>query len=264
MLDLVARARALDYPYRAPPFDCVWAAGNVFPLEGVGINQIANAISNAGADPRAKRTPVLAIGSNRAPVQLRRKFSDFDPPCAVLIAKAVLKDFDIVYGAGISSYGAIGGATLTHSPGTEVEAWVTWLDDKQLERMHETEGLSAGVYKLLELQQIDLRFDCGPRWTSVRAYVQSAGSLNIANTPIALGEIPAKGRKYPSLRQPQMQSLIRDRFAPHQSINDFIAENISNADKRRLRTEALRTSAIPFDWPQYQDQTPYRLRPRSF
>jgi hypothetical protein len=130
--------------------------------------------------------------------------------------------------------------------------------------MHETEGLSAGVYKLLELQQIDLRFDCGPTWTSVRAYVQSAGSLNIANTSVALGEISAKGRKYPSLRQPQMQSLIRDRFAPHQSINDFIAENISNADKRRLRTEALRTSAIPFDWPQYQDQTPYRLRPRSF
>ncbi len=262
MLDPVARARALGYPYHSPPHDCVWAAGQIIPLVGVGINQIASALSDAGADPRAKRTPVLAIGSNRAPVQLRRKFSDFEPPCAVLIAKATLKDFDIVYGAGIASYGAIGGATLATSPGTEVETWVTWLDDRQLERMHETEGLSSGVYKLLELQQIELKFDCGPTWSAARAYVQSAGSLNIGNTSVALSEIPAKGRKLAELRQPQIQALLRDRFAPGKTIAQFIAENIADADLRQRRTEALRGNAIPFDWPHHQDQTPYRMRPR--
>lgn len=253
------RTRALGYPYPAASGDCVWVDGRIFPLEGAGVNDIAAALDHAGADPRARRTPILAIGSNRAPDQLVRKFAGFDAPCALIIARAQLKDFDVVYGPGISSYGAVGGATLAPSPGTTVEVWATWLDDAQLARMHETEGLKAGIYALLELQRIELAFAAGPRWTSAEAYIQRAGALNLGGAPVALAEIHASGRRFPALRQSQAQAMLRDRFAPNLSINRFIAENLRHTPRRIARTASLRANAIPFEWPHVHDITPKTL-----
>ncbi len=258
-MDADSRARALGYPYGAPRGDCVWVDGRTVPLEGSNVNAIAGALDAVGADPRAKRTPILAIGSNRAPVQLARKFADFPKPCAVIVARAVLKDFDVVYGAGIAGYGAVGGATLAPSPGTAVEVWATWLDDAQLARMHETEGLAAGVYALLELQQIDLVFDAGPVWSSVLAYVQRSGALNLGGAPTALAEIPAKGRRFQALRQTELQGLLRDRFAPGLPLDRFVEENVEALSIRQARTATLRKTAIPFDWPHKQDRTPRHL-----
>lgn len=255
-MDADSRARALGYPYPAPVSDCVWVDGDVAPLGGCDVNSIARALEQVGADPRAKRTPVLAIGSNRAPRQLARKFADFSKPCAVIVAKAKLKDFDVVYGAGISSYGAVGGATLAPSPGTTVEIWATWLDDAQLARMHETEGLSAGVYGYLELRRIDLQFDAGPAWESALIYVQRHGALNLGGEPAALAEIPAEGRRFQALRQGQLQMMLRDRFAPGRSVDAFIAQNLSRPELRRARIQTLRQNAIPFDWPHTYDRTP--------
>lgn len=253
------RYRAIAYPYPAPETDCVWVDGRITPLVGAGVNDIASALQSVGADPRARRTPILAIGSNRAPSQLARKFAGFPEPCALLVAKAWLKDFDVVYGASISGYGAVGGATLAPSPGTAVEVWATWLDDAQLAHMHETEGLSAGVYALLELQQIDLAFAAGPKWTTAEAYIQRAGALNLGGAPTAFSEIQASGRRFQSLTQPQAQSALRDRFAPGQSIDRFIADNIRHKEKRMARVHTLRQSAIPFDWPHMHDVTPKSL-----
>lgn len=260
LLDPDARARALGYPYPAPPWDCVWVDGRTVPLTAHGVNAVAAALADVGADPRAKRTPVLAIGSNRAPEQLARKFADFDSPCAVVVAKAALKDFDVVYGAGIAGYGAVGGATLAPSPGTTVEVWATWLDDRQLQRMHETEGLAAGVYGLYELQKIELSFDSGPFWSSALAYVQRRGALNLGGAPVAIAEAPALNRRFQALRQPQLQALLRDRFAPGRSVDRFIAENLADNDLRLARIETLKRTAIPFDWPHVADRTPLELR----
>lgn len=250
------RRRALGYPYSAPWRDCVWTLKGAKPLNGMGVNAIASVLADVGADPRAKRTPVLAIGSNRSPEQLARKFAEFATPCAVIIAKAALKDFDVVYGSGLSGYGAVGGATLAPSPGTTVEVWATWLDDMQLARMHETEGLAAGVYGFYELQQINLSFKSGPKWTSAFAYVQRKGALNVGGAPVALAEAPALDRKYPALRQSQAQAALRDRFAPGAPIDRFIAENIRDEALRRSRAAALQADAIPFEWPTYEDRTP--------
>ena len=253
------RYRAVAYPYPAPVADCVWVDGRIEPLLCAGVNDIAAALESVGADPRARRTPILAIGSNRAPSQLIRKFAGFPTPCAVLVAKASLKGFDVVFGASISGYGAVGGATLAPSPGTDVEVWATWLDDAQLAHMHETEGLSAGVYALLELQQIDLTFAAGPVWTAAEAYVQRAGALNLGGAPTAFAEVPATGRKFQALTQRQAQSALRDRFAQNRTIDQFIAENIHHKEKRMARVHTLRQSAIPFEWPHIHDVTPKSL-----
>ena len=251
-----ARARALGYPYAAPPFDCIWTKSGLVPLEGHDPKSVARALEAAGADPRARRTPVLAIGSNRAPVQLARKFHDFEAPSAVVVAKATLFDFDVVYGAGIAGYGAVGGATLATSPGAACEVWATWLDDAQLKRMHETEGLAAGVYGFYELQRVNLCFAAGPRWTAVLAYVQKRGAMNIGGRPVALAEVPTAGRRFPALRQPQMQAALRDRFAPSLPMDAFILENLEKPELRQARIEALKQTALPFDWPHLADLTP--------
>lgn len=253
------RYRAMAYPYPAPQSDCVWVDGRTTPLTRAGVNDIASALQNVGADPRARRTPILAIGSNRAPSQLARKFAGFEKPCAVIIARAALQDFDVVYGPSISGYGAVGGATLAPSPGTTVEVWATWLDDAQLAHMHETEGLSAGVYALMELQQINLAFDSGPVWNTAEAYIQRAGALNRGGAPVAFGDIPAKGRRFQALQQPQAQALIKDRFAPSLTLDCFVNENVRDKEKRMARIHTLRQSAIPFDWPHVHDVTPKSL-----
>jgi hypothetical protein len=54
--------RALDYPYSYPAYDFVLDNGSVTPLQ--------DRKSLEG------RIPVLAIGSNRSPEQLLRKFGD--------------------------------------------------------------------------------------------------------------------------------------------------------------------------------------------
>lgn len=259
MLDDDARDRALQYPYAPPPGDCVWADGALTPLNGVDVNAIGAALQAVGADPRGRRTPILAIGSNRAPVQLARKFADFPKPCAVVVARAQLQDFDVVYGAGIAGYGAVGGATLAPSPGTRVEVWATWLDEAQMERMHETEGLSAGVYAFMELRRIDLVFDAGPQWTSAMAYVQRRGALNLGGAPVAIAEAPATGRKFQALRQPQMQAVLRDIFSAAAPLDKFIAENVMRPETRQARIAAMSRTAIPFDWPYAHDRTPAYL-----
>ena len=258
-MDAETLRRALGYPYPAPAQDCVWTKSRIVRLKGGGVNAVADALLEVGANPRARRTPVLAIGSNRAPEQLARKFRDFPDDTAVVLARATLKDFDIVYGAGIAGYGAVGGATLAPSPGTAVEAWVTWLDDNQLTKMHETEGLAARVYGYFELQQIELTFASGPVWNSVLAYVQRAGALNLGGAPVALAEIPASGRRFQALRQPQLQERMRDQFAAGRPVQAFIVENIDPDGPRQARMSLLRRSAIPFDWRHFQDRTPRNL-----
>lgn len=257
LLDADARTRAMGYPYPAPPFDCVWTKNGIVRLTGHDPRAIGKALKAVNADPEARRTPVLAIGSNRSSDQLARKFHDFDRP-AVVVARATLFDFDVVYGAGIAGYGAVGGATLAACPGAAVEVWTTWLDDAQLQRMHETEGLAAGVYGFYELQQISLCFAAGPRWPKTLAYVQRSGALNLGGRPVALAEIPAERRLFPALRQPQLQALLRDRFAPSVSVNRFVHENLTQPAIRRARVAALAKNALPFDWPHMLDVTPQR------
>jgi len=259
-METAAFRRAMRYPYAAPTGDCVWTRnGGVTLLDATDVNAVAAGLERVGANPRARRTPVLAIGSNRAPEQLARKFQDFEDPAAVILAKAQLAEFDVVYGAGVAGYGAVGGATLAPSPGTSVEVWVTWLDDQQMQRMHETEGLSAGVYAFLELQKIDLAFASGPRWDAVAAYVQRGGALTLGGEPVALAEVPAKGRRYQAMAQAQMQRTLAARFAADKPLEGFVAENIASPDLRAARAAALKANAAPFDWPHVTDRTPRTL-----
>ncbi|PNW83919.1 hypothetical protein CHLRE_04g215550v5 [Chlamydomonas reinhardtii] len=87
-----------------------------------------------------KMWPVLAIGSNAGPEQLRRKYPAADFPGAVIaVIQIQLHGFDVVYTPYLASYGSCT-ATLEASPGTCVSIFITYLTEPLMERMHATEG----------------------------------------------------------------------------------------------------------------------------
>ena len=85
--------RACKYPYNAPEGGFILAAGRLLHLEQAQLDQMDE-------DPHrgvlAGRTPVLSVGSNRAPIQLLRKFG---PDSFLLVTPARLHDCDITNAA---------------------------------------------------------------------------------------------------------------------------------------------------------------------
>ena len=82
---------------------------------------------------------MLSVGSNRAPVQLLRKFGN---AALVPVTPAILHDCDIVHAATVSYYGAVS-CTAFPSSGTDVMLNVAWLDEAQLQVMHRTEAVGV-------------------------------------------------------------------------------------------------------------------------
>lgn len=238
-------ARAKGYPYPRPTGSFLFRNGLAYELRTrwQGINHLEH-MSVHDSDNGCSRTvgelcggqvrsagdftPVLAIGSNASPQQLARKYpADLFPEgITIPVVECILEDFDVVYAPSVSTYGSCP-ATLEHSPGTAVRIWVTYLQPKALQRMHETEG----TYNLLRLSKVRLHLGAsledfaagvpgGEVLGTVFQYNHQHGSLklpvanNPAGTPIALAEIDALHRQYPAMTQPQMLHSIRLAFCP--------------------------------------------------
>ena len=124
--------RAITYPYFAPNYSFSF-------YKGVFVKGICFDLD--------KRTPILSVGSNRSPYQLKRKFSLDQNIC---VTPAVLYDSDIVYAASLSAYGSIP-ATQWPCKGTKVDLNVLWLNERQLNIMHSTEALGM-AYNFVKLK----------------------------------------------------------------------------------------------------------------
>jgi len=123
--------RAAAYPYARPDHSYVYDDGATVALD------------EFPGEVTAGRTPVLAFGSNAAPEQLRRKFGA-TPDTVIPVIRADLADFDVVYSAHLTAYGAVP-ATLAPSPGARLQTWVTWLDDAQLATCTKARWSPAGA-----------------------------------------------------------------------------------------------------------------------
>eukprot|EP00198_Chlamydomonas_reinhardtii_P009357 XP_001698694.1 predicted protein [Chlamydomonas reinhardtii] len=140
-----------------------------------------------------KMWPVLAIGSNAGPEQLRRKYPAADFPGAVIaVIQIQLHGFDVVYTPYLASYGSCT-ATLEASPGTCVSIFITYLTEPLMERMHATEG----GYNLTRLGGLHVE-------------VAPHGDGGAECSPVAIAEIPAVGRAFPAATQPQMLAALRE------------------------------------------------------
>ena len=81
--------RAVSYPYPAPDFSFSFYKGEF--VKGI-------------RHDLESRVPLLSVGSNRSPYQLKRKFTLDEDIC---VTPATLYDSDIVYAASISAYGSV-------------------------------------------------------------------------------------------------------------------------------------------------------------
>ncbi|MFD4553619.1 hypothetical protein ACFWP5_04740 [Streptomyces sp. NPDC058469] len=85
------------------------------------------------------RTPVLAIGSNACPGQLRHKMAEFGITSPVPMVKVRVTGIDIGVSAHVSRVGYVS-ASPVNSPGVVRELFVTWFDARQLAVVDASEG----------------------------------------------------------------------------------------------------------------------------
>lgn len=221
-------ARALGYPYPAPSDDFLFRGGNVEAFE----EKIH----------LTDRIPVLAVGSNRAPEQLLRKFGD-DALVPVTVAR--LKDHDVVYSAHMASYGSIP-ATLAPSPGTRVAVSLTWLTPDQLERMHETEAIGVN-YDYGVTQDLEIEIGDGRPKVPVGCYLGRRGAYAPDGAPIALAEVEASGRIFGSATQPEMLSRVHVDHGDDEPFEPWLGALIGDRDARGRLTARLAQKAVPID-----------------
>ncbi len=228
-----ALIRALGYPYPAPPDDFIWHAGEARTFD--------DRIS------LADRVPVLAVGSNRAPEQLRRKFGD-DATVPVTIVR--LRDHDVVYSAHMASYGSIA-ATLAPSPGTLVTVSLTWLTPAQLERMHETESLGVNYdYGLAESLPIDI--GAGRPVCPIGCYLGRRGAFAPDGTPVRLAEVSAREQVFNSSTQPEILAKIHSSFAGGEAFEPWLLSLIGDREARAVLTARLADKAVPIRLPAFK------------
>ncbi len=257
-------ARAHGYPYPFPETSYLYLDGLALPLFPAGAGPFEEAEVEVGgtrlpvrahlsrlglgAAADAERVPVLAYGSNRAPVQLGRKYGDWREPVVIPVVHGWLAGFDVVHAARLAAYGSVA-ATLAPSPGTVVSVSVIWLTEPQLDRMHRTEGIGRSVYCYGRLDGIDLSFDGGGALESVFTYVNLDGAVIVDGGPVALAAVPAQGRVFPARDQLAMLALVRDRLEPGADLETFVLDHIEDRALGLARSRHLAFDARPFAHP---------------
>jgi hypothetical protein len=225
--------RASKYPYNAPSSSYVLSHGALLGLDQATLDA-------DGGGLLAGRVPVLSVGSNRAPVQLLRKFGS---SAVVPVTPARLHDCDIVHTAYIGYYAAVP-CTAFPMIGTVVDLNVAWLDPEQLMQMHRTEGIGV-AYDFVEMQTVEHQMNV-PK-TSIFGYAARFGVLDCGERqPGALAAIKARGRRLETLDQAQAVTLVRELSGVNdcRSMSKFISDMQRDKNARDGVVERLRSHAI--------------------
>ena len=211
--------RALGYPYPAPRE----------PFVQLGHRTLDPAEFEIDRDAR---TPVLAYGSNAAPQVLSRKLSLSDQP--VLVEPARVGGFDVVYSAHISPYGAVP-ATLQRSPGTEVQVHVIYMTSAQMGVVSATEP----NYEPTLLEGIECRLEGGEEPSELSAYVSRHGCLLLDGSEAALSAVPAIGRTFAALSEPEAMERVRASLCPGETLETFVLSNVTDPTLSQTRFAQL-------------------------
>jgi hypothetical protein len=86
----------------------------------------------------ASRIPVLAVGSNAAPAQIRRKLATAGKPTMVPITAVTVYGLSVGVSAHVSKAGYVP-ATPVLDPSAKSRIWVTWLAPEEVSVIDETE-----------------------------------------------------------------------------------------------------------------------------
>lgn len=118
------------------------------------------------------RVPVLAIGSNASPGQLRHKMAESGIVSPVPMVKARVTGIEIGVSAHVSLMGYVS-ASPFHAPGTVRELFLTWLDADQLAVIDASEGVpvATGAYDRAWLPASGFPVEVGPDEVLPGAYL---------------------------------------------------------------------------------------------
>ncbi len=212
--------RAMRYPYAVPARPFAQLGHRTLDPEEVEID-------------RPQRSRLLVYGSNASPESLARKLALSADP--VLVEPAWLHDFDVVYSAHFSPYGAVP-ATLQRSPGTTVRVAVIHLTDEQLRLVSMTEP----NYELTSFGDAACELPDGAPVSELSVYLSRHGCWLEEGAEVALVAVPARERRFAELSEPQVLERLRQQLCPEESIDAFVLANVADPALAQSRSGQLR------------------------
>lgn len=218
--------KAINYPYNSPKGPFTFKKGKLF--KGVHLSL-------------KSRVPIISVGSNRSPYQLKNKFGLKEDLCAIPV---ILHDSDIVYAASISSYGSIP-ATQWPVNGVSSKLNLLWLNEKQLKIMHLSEGLGV-AYDFVELDRQTVKIKNLNYNGPVFAYISSRGAFGFdINAPIRLEKIISFNSHFFSLDEKKaLKKLINIELENKVSIKKWVKKLISDKKFRFKIIEQMSKRSI--------------------
>lgn len=182
-----------------------------------------------------RRHAVIACGSNASPQRLAQKFGDDSCHGVVPTLRVTLHDYAIVYAADFTLYGSIP-ATLAHTPGAKVPAFINLLTDEQITVMDKTEG----GYERNFLPAQSVEFEQEMAFGDIYAYLSLHECLTDGHSAIALSSVKGEGIPHKTMDQVEVLSLVQGLLGVTGHLDDFIHENITDSDLRRSRGRKLK------------------------
>jgi hypothetical protein len=193
--------RALTYPYATPERSYLYRGGRA--------TELPQDFDLSG------RTALISYGANAAPEALAPKLASL-PGVPLPVVRSQLPDFDVVYSAHISPYGAVP-ATLLESPGAVAPVFVTYPTAEQRALLTATE----------------LNYDLVAIGEAV-AYRSKHGCLELDGSAVALTAVRSQGRTLPALDEPAVLEHVRAMLAPELELEEFIHACISRGGVKPL------------------------------
>ncbi|MFG3332948.1 hypothetical protein ACGFZZ_13260 [Streptomyces tendae] len=153
-------------------------------------------------DEEDGRVPVLAIGSNASPGQLRHKMAEFGIDSPIPMVRSRVTGLDIGVSAHVSRMGYVS-ASPVGAPGTVRELFVLWLDAEQLAVIDASEGvpMAGGNFDRVWLPAPDVRVEPGDGSVlrGAYAYVNRHGVLHDGT---------GAPRRHPGAQRPLITELL--------------------------------------------------------
>ncbi len=219
--------RAVAYPYEAPLHSFVQTGRETAEL------------SRLATPDLGERTAVVAYGANCAPRVLARKLAAL-PDVPLPMVYAELLDFDVVYSAHISPYGAVP-STLQRSPRTHAPVHIAYPTAQQLELLSATEP----NYELRRLAGAVTYNDIGASEPAeLFAYVSRHGCLAVDEAEVALAAVESDPRYLRAMGEVEVLERVRHLLAPELDLERFVESSLDPA-LAAARTTVLRGNAIP-------------------
>ena len=225
--------KAINYPYEAPKTSFTFKNGKFY--QGIHIS-----LKN--------RVPIISVGSNRSPYQLKNKFGINENLC---VTPAKLYNSIVVYAASISAYGSIP-ATQWPCEGSVSDLSLLWLSYDQLQIMHLSEGLGI-AYNYVELDKDSIIIQDEDYSGSIFGYISLRGVyLFEDNLPSQLINIKSNVNTYSSINEYEaLHKLFLDYSSSQNSLKCWLKKIITNKNMRlslikKMSKRSLSPSNVPW------------------